>query len=69
MREIPFRYTGMIAVFIGLLASQAGKSEELKPRATLTGNGDVVRSVAFNPTGDKLASGSSDNTLRLWKGV
>ena len=33
---------------------------------TLHGHGDLVRSVAFSPSGDTLASGSDDETIRLW---
>ncbi|MGV3660008.1 MAG: WD40 repeat domain-containing protein, partial [Prosthecobacter sp.] len=30
------------------------------------GHSDSVRSVAFSPDGSRIASGSYDNTLRLW---
>ncbi|KAG9392353.1 hypothetical protein J8273_5343 [Carpediemonas membranifera] len=33
---------------------------------TLSGHGDVVRSVVFSRDGSILVSGSSDNTVRLW---
>jgi WD40 repeat protein len=33
---------------------------------TLQGHRDWVRSVAFSPDGERLASGSSDNTVKLW---
>ena len=33
---------------------------------TLEGHEDVVWNVAFDPTGKTLASGSSDNTVKLW---
>jgi len=33
---------------------------------TLTGHTDTVRSVAFSPDGQLLASGSDDRTIKLW---
>jgi WD40 repeat protein len=33
---------------------------------TLTGHNDSVRSVAFNPSGDRLASTGDDGTVRVW---
>ena len=34
--------------------------------ATLTGHSSYVNSVAFNSSGNILASGSSDRTIKLW---
>jgi WD40 repeat protein len=33
---------------------------------TLQGHTDWVRSVTFNPDGQTLASGSTDETIKLW---
>jgi WD40 repeat protein len=32
----------------------------------ITGHTDIVNGVAFSPDGHRIASGSADNTLRLW---
>ena len=34
--------------------------------ALLTGHTELVRSVAFNPDGKTIATGSWDGTIRLW---
>nr|WP_242019029.1 MULTISPECIES: hypothetical protein [unclassified Trichocoleus] len=34
--------------------------------ATLKGNATLINSVAFSPKGQTLASGSLDNTIKLW---
>jgi WD40 repeat protein/serine/threonine protein kinase len=35
-------------------------------RMTLRGHGDMVLSVAFSPDGKRIASGSRDNTVKIW---
>ena len=38
-------------------------------KQTLTGHGHRVNSIAFHPNGRILASGSNDNTIRIWEPV
>src|SRR4051794_13582589 len=41
-------------------------AQEPRARATLRGHTARVSSVAFTPDGRTLASGSYDNTIKLW---
>ena len=43
-----------------------GAADRRKSLVTLDGHEKPIMSVAFNPTGTLLASGSGDNTLCLW---
>lgn len=40
--------------------------ENAKPIKTLKGHTDAIESVQWNPTGELIASGSSDKTVRIW---
>ena len=52
--------------FVGLVATSSLSAQELKLRDTLKGHTSFVNSVAFSPDGKTLASGSWDNTIKLW---
>ena len=48
------------------LPTSTDSGQEARLRATLKGHTDFVSSVAFSPNGQTLASGSRDDTIRLW---
>jgi len=52
-----------VATHIGIWLYDAQTGSELD---LLTGHTGTIRSIAFSPDGTILASGSSDNTIRLW---
>src|SRR5437764_980711 len=51
-------------LILSVLATLAGAADPA--RATLQGHADTVDAVAFSPDGKTLATGSSDNTVKLW---
>jgi WD40 repeat protein len=58
------KYGKLIESVIAYEAQKSLTSWELE--YTLTGHSDDVKSVAFSPDGKILASGSRDNTIKLW---
>src|SRR3990172_5673875 len=51
---------------IGLMTTSPILAQGLKWRITLEGHSDCVNAVAWSPDGKTLASGSSDDTVKLW---
>ena len=41
-------------------------AQRASTRKIITGHDGVVNSVSFNPAGNRLASASDDDTVRLW---
>ena len=52
-----------VASTIGIWLYDAGTGQEI---TLLTGHTKLVRCISFSPDGKTLASGSEDNTIRLW---
>ena len=55
-----------ISITFALLLPTFAQTKQ-KPRLVVqTGHTESVNSVAFSPDGKTIASGSSDNTIKLW---
>ena len=57
---------GLLLASVGLIVASSILAEEPKLRNTLREHSDCVRSVAWSPDGKALASGSCDETIKLW---
>ncbi|BDI29253.1 hypothetical protein CCAX7_13040 [Capsulimonas corticalis] len=63
-------WTAAIGFFLlgsALAAGRADTALTIKPTHVFTGHTDEVTAVAFAPGGARFASGSKDNTVRLWE--
>ena len=63
------RLLGLLLV-MGMVGCGGGDVPKPKPSVkvlhTLKGHTDAVRSAAFSPYGQRIVSGSHDNTLKIW---
>lgn len=68
-RKMTFSPEGHFLAFTSVDTIELWDTRERIFRHRLKGHGDLVRSMAFSPNGQMLASGSSDKTIRLWNPV
>ena len=56
----------ILAIAVACGGAFGGHGSETKPKQTLAGHDRWVLSLAISPDGRRLASGSDDQTLRMW---
>jgi len=66
IREIAYSPDGKLLAVAGSAGIWLYDAKNLTEIALLQGHTDVVSSVSFSPDGKMLASGSRDDTVRLW---
>jgi WD40 repeat protein len=66
MQVLSIRILLLTVVGIGRLEGNGSLGQDIKERATLKGHAQTVMSIAFTADGKTLASGSADQTVRLW---
>src|SRR5205823_14007432 len=63
-----FGLLGLMALALALVPLGAGeKGAATETIATFKGHTELVYAVAFSPDGKYLATGSFDNTIKLWE--
>ena len=63
LRAVRFSSRGEVAIAHGKTVTVYSN---LRIARTLTGHSDLVGALAFSPDGARLATGSRDNTVRIW---
>jgi WD40 repeat protein len=68
MQPVVWLYVAFLGIVPGCSSRErhVELAEQVKERATLTGHTDYVICVTFSPDGKALASGSCDDTIKLW---